>query len=49
MYDAFYADGSEIWEMLIDAQVSCRFCQVYSTVSSAMIVVHVFLCIEGIT
>ena len=42
MYDAFYADGLEIGEMLIDAQVSCRFGQVYFTVSSAIIVVHVF-------
>ena len=42
MYDAFYADGLEIGEMLIDTQVSCRFGQVYFTVSSAIIVVYVF-------
>ena len=42
MYDACYADGSEIGEMLIDAQVSCRSGQVYFTVSSAIIVVLVF-------
>ena len=42
MYDAFYADGSEIGEMFIDAQGSCRFGQVYFTVSSAISVVHIF-------
>ena len=37
-----YADGSGIGEMLIDAQMSRRFGQVYFTVSSAIIVVYVF-------
>ena len=42
MYDAFYEDGSEIGEILIETQVSCHFGQVYFTVSSAIIVFHVF-------
>ncbi len=49
MYDAFYADGSEIGEMLIDAQVSCRSGQVYFTVSSASLLFMFFLHIQGIT
>ena len=42
MYDAFYADGLEIGEMLIDAQVSCCFGQVYFTVSSVISVILFF-------